>query len=691
MMVLFLFLVIINILGIGQFRNTLTKNQSTQEHNEAELFASFISSLIVQRDFAKIVDFVDDWGPARNNVVKVVLTSSNEYVIAKYISEHQLESSSKISKEIGIENGSKYILLLEYDRTELNYEIQKIEQRLIIASSIIFIFLSVILWKIFVKTAIFPLQKEVIRHKKTAENLFKAKQDAEKANKVKSEFLANMSHEIRTPMNGILGMLHLVKDTDLTKEQFECINTATTSAKTLLVIINDILDFSKIESGKLDIEKTDFDLQDTISNIATLFSESAFKHGLELAVDINTDVPVFVRGDPTRLGQVVSNLLGNALKFTKEGEIVISLELKKMEKDEIYLHLKVKDTGIGIPKETHEKIFMDFSQADTTTTRFYGGTGLGLSISKHLVELMGGEIGLDSEVGVGSTFWFDFVVEKSKIGSEDDIDIIDFEKQRVLVVDDNETNRKILDKQLSSWSLPHVIVDNGITALEKVNEAGEEGKQYNCILLDMMMPNMDGLEVAAKLQEIKGAPKVIMLSSGSTIDVINALEKKLIQSYLLKPVRSSMLFNAISAVISGKQEPTIKEHITNENNTYSGKFVLVVEDNAINQRVITLLLGKMGVVSDIANHGIEALEKIKLKSYDLVFMDCQMPEMDGFAATTAIRKLESGGEHLNIVAMTANAMQDDKKRCLDVGMDDYLSKPIKPVILKECLSKWLGD
>ena len=689
MIVLFVFLVLINVLGVYQFKSTLNSVQSNNEENETELFQNFVTSLVVQSDFAKIVDFVNDWGRSEYNVVKIKLSSGNKYVVAEYDADYKIHIPSITTRKIKLNSNREFMLTIVYDRIKLSQELNQIIIKMIFFSTIIFIFLSVVLWKILVRTALIPLQQEALVHKQTADKLFLAKKEADKANKTKSEFLANMSHEIRTPMNGILGMLHLVSETELTNEQQECINTADASAQTLLVIINDILDFSKIESGKLDLEKTDFNLHETVSNIAALFSELAFKKGLELAVDIDVDVPIFVRGDPTRLGQIISNLLGNAIKFTEKGEIVIQLKLKHIVNDDICLHFNIEDTGIGIPKDAHDKIFVDFSQADSTTTRFHGGTGLGLTISKQLVELMGGKIGISSEVGVGSTFYFDIITEKSELQSNNNI--INYETNRILIVDDNSTNCKILDKQLSAWSIPHDIAESGESALEMIDIALDEGDPYSCILLDMMMPKMDGIQVASKLKKLNSSSKIIMLSSGSPVDVVKALEDKLIQSYIHKPVRSSILFDAISAALTGKKEVSENKFLSNSENLFEDKSILIVEDNKINQRVITLLLKKLGITADIANHGLEALEKIKLKNYDLVFMDCNMPEMDGYSATEAIRKMESDGTHLVIIAMTANAMKEDKDKCIAVGMDDYVSKPIKPDVLKKCLINWLGS
>lgn len=692
LLVLFLFLVLINIVVVNKFRTTITNLQSTEEEHEAELFSNFVTSLVIQRDFAKIVDLVKDWGTARYNVVSIKMSSGNKYVLAEYKADYKINIPSVIRKKIEVGRRQKYYLSITYDRIKLEEDLNRITKYLLVISLIIFIFLSIILWKTLLKTALIPLQKEALRHQKTSEELFLAKKEADRANNTKSEFLANMSHEIRTPMNGVLGMLHLLKETNLTKEQRECINAADTSANTLLVIINDILDFSKIEAGKLELEKADFDLHEIILKVASLFSDIAFKKGLELAVDIDTDVPVFVQGDPTRLGQIITNLLGNSIKFTDTGEVIISVMVEKVYDDKTKLCFEVKDTGVGISEEAQNKIFSGFSQADTSTTRNFGGTGLGLSISKQLVELMGGDIGVSSILGEGSIFKFTVVVGKSTLATHyNDSESLDFKNKKILIVDDNSTNCKILDKQLTSWAIPHDIVDNGFLAISKIEKAQAEGNPYSCILLDMMMPEMDGIEVARKLNGVNFSSNIIMLSSGSNAEVSKALDDELINSYLLKPVRSSVLFNTLSAVTSNinMENENIKKSNMYSEQVYEGKSVLVVEDNKINQKVIVGLLSKLGIDADVANNGVEGINKINSEKYDLVFMDCQMPEMDGYTATRKVREAETGESHLNIVAMTANAMEGDKEECLAAGMDDYISKPIKPVVLNEFLERWL--
>lgn len=691
MLVLFLFLLLINVLVVSQFRTIMKDSQTTEEDHETELFTNFVTSLVVKRDYSRIEDLVKDWGTSRSNVVNIKVLAGNKYVVAEYKADYSIHIPSVVRSRINVSDSKKYYLSITYDRIKLEEELKGVTNNLILISILIFIFLSAALWKILVKTALLPLQREALRHKKISKELYLAKKEAERANKTKSEFLANMSHEIRTPMNGIMGMLHLIKETELTKEQQDCVNTADTSAKTLLVIINDILDFSKIEAGKLTLEKADFDLHEVVANVGALFSEVAFRKKIELAIDIDMDVPVFVQGDPTRVGQIITNLMSNAIKFTDKGEIVVNVKVEEKGSAKTMLCFEIKDTGIGISKEAQERIFQGFSQADTSTTRHFGGTGLGLSISKQLAELMGGSIGVTSKKGEGSNFWFTIVVNDSSLDDESTSEDLSFKNKRVLVVDDNKTNCKILNKQLTSWSIEHDIVSNGVDALDKFDKSISDDAAYSVVLLDMMMPEMDGIEVAKQLNKSPSAPDIIMLSSGNSNDVNLALENKIINSYLLKPVRSSVLFDTLSAVMSGQQpaEKNLSSEDSFAEKIHSDKTVLVVEDNKINQRVIVGLLNKLGVTADIANNGIEGIEKINSRKYDLVFMDCQMPEMDGYTATKNIRESEKDDEHVNIIAMTANAMEGDKEVCLAAGMDDYISKPIKPVVLKEFIAEWL--
>ena len=516
--------------------------------------------------------------------------------------------------------------------------------------------------------------------------------ETKEASRTKSDFLANMSHEIRTPMNGVMGMLHLLAESTLSKEQKDFVSTAEKSAENLLVLINDILDISKIEAGKLAFENADFNLREEVADVGALLAEHAHKKGLELAIDIAEEIPLMVKGDPTRLRQILINLTGNAIKFTSEGEVVIRIELIDETEEYNNLRITVKDTGIGITPEAQKHVFKVFSQEDSSTTRRFGGTGLGLSISRQLVELMGGEMGLASEQGKGSEFWFTVKLEVSQASIEGFIVRKSFQNIRVLIVDDNETNRLILEKQLTSWGIEHDSCICGKEALEKIKTENKNGNKYDLILLDMMMPEMNGLQVAQNLQNEKLAPKIILLSSSLDSSGREAADKGDIDVFMLKPARSSILYNTICTLL-GETAAKVKsdDTSTEKEQTYTDAKVLVVEDNQINQKVILGRLNKVKIKADVANDGKEAIEFISKNNYDLVFMDCHMPVIDGYEATRLIRMNEKNDEHITIVAMTANAMEGDKEKCLAAGMDDYIGKPIKPVLLKECIQRWLRE
>ena len=607
------------------------------------------------------------------------------------------EMEASIARNYAVGNGpanSATVLKLRQQRKELGAELQREQRAAALRDKIARICLgfTALMALAMLLLAADQLRREIANRRRSEAEAAAQRDIAEEATRAKSDFLANMSHEIRTPMNAIIGLSHLVLKTDLTARQRDYLKKIQGSGQHLLGIINDILDFSKIEAGKLTVEEIEFDLERVLDNLANLISEKTSAKGLELVFDVGRDVPHSLVGDPLRLGQVLINYANNAVKFTEEGEVELRVNVLEQDEREVFLRFAVSDTGIGLSEEGKSRLFQSFQQADTSTSRKYGGSGLGLAISRKLANLMGGEVGVESELGKGSTFWFTARlkrgdgVRRGVLGSE-------LQGKRALVVDDHQHARAVLVDMLTTMGMQAVEAEDGPAAITAVDRAEAAGDAFDIVFLDWQMPGMDGIEVARRLRArpVAHPRHLVMVTAYGREEVLRGAESVGMEDVLIKPVSASVLFENVARLLGGGVAAEARKHVeAAETGTESlrGARILLVEDNELNQEVASELLRDAGFIVDIADNGQVALDTLANSSFDIVLMDMQMPVMDGLEATRAIRA-QPRFEKLPVVAMTANAMEDDRRRCLEAGMNDHLGKPIEPTELWAMLLKWI--